>query len=1230
MRTLALPRTQQSGQQPIINRQEDFSLAMVFDLPASEIPPNAVVELNDLISYGSYLVGRTGSKKIGVIQPTFKDLSPTSISKTGDLISGIPSQPAGTLNPGDYILWTDGLRDQLVKLVSTGPDVWQSNLSGDKSADTAVKILKPIFAAAFHDLQNVFILQIGAKLYTLDNTLTTFTEIKFASDKATVRETKSFFKINDKDAFFFNSLDTSVANSGGIFKIVFGGEYVYATKLNVANPSKEAGGVSLLSKEKPFGRRYVYTFTRIKTTRVDKNRLNSGAVIIQETGTNLAFFESSTDFTDIFNEKKVGAGSVTSGVLFNPTTECETDLSVWRAITDASFGITINGVTSEIVCAGFDSTDPKIQNLGDVALIIELALKQHFLDATCNFEQNAGVSTFRITTGEIKSSTISFITKGLTGTDIAQHMNLRDPAGTPPDFDPGTTLDNSFRPRQSYALGAFSAGVDFKTFTHISIYSSKDIGLAKDNLGNIADLLIWNNDIPLISAFTINRNIANKTLEHLGRGGVVLKFPRYLESATVRFSDETILTTSAAQFLSDASGVQEFSDEETYLGLISVPSAKTAVAAAIGATKVATARLVSGVVKIAERRFDGGGTAGTLTAGMEVTGATSGATGKVHEQITIGASLLWLETISGIFAPGGEAIEDDAAPATNFFTSVDGGTVQETTVANFTLVTDEQRIIFWEDGSYTQIDTVTDALNAVCYESGSKVSQAIAWAGSGTRIYSDTVTDEILTARNGKLEFVLQNRFWTPLPSSKIGDVTQGFLAVLDEVENQVKYSALPFRKEYTAGFHHAGYQYDDKITDQIKYIKRYTDRLIVFAARSTWGANTNTSTQISTPTIGESITKLSQMSVISNNIGMTAIGSIQDVGVGESVLMTQEPAVRMFNGFSYSDVNVAENRIMSFLNKWANGQVSSYDSVGGYRIFGTPNVQTDIHNKINPENGECFRLAVEKHQGSLWSQYKGVNMVWPEPLINAISFTDSSDNPRQVMFDARSGLFYEISTRIGPSGSGLVETYLDKDDGAGGGFEILPELKLREHIASLEQLAIEHLETHLYIRPNIKGGAFRSAFSVEGQLFKDGAVIFHSRTLIAPIDGDLVVDRKTEAHRIQILFKFGSSEFRITGTNTHYLSKDRSGSIQISDRITTEMKQQREYVDSLLWLSRGINQVLNRSIGVDMTGPVPVRVAGPDGVSNSAMLFDGIDNLETVLVEDLAGDFTIQFGLKV
>jgi hypothetical protein len=67
-----------------------------------------------------------------------------------------------------------------------------------------------------------------------------------------------------------------------------------------------------------------------------------------------------------------------------------------------------------------------------------------------------------------------------------------------------------------------------------------------------------------------------------------------------------------------------------------------------------------------------------------------------------------------------------------------------------------------------------------------------------------------------------------------------------------------------------------------------------------------------------------------------------------------------------------------------------------------------------------------------------------------------------------------------------------------------------------------------------------------------------------------------------------------------------------------------------MIWLTRGSNSKINRDTGQVAIGSYNSRVPGPDGVSDSAINFDGESSLQLPINRNVNGDVTFQFNFKL
>ena len=304
----------------------------------------------------------------------------------------------------------------------------------------------------------------------------------------------------------------------------------------------------------------------------------------------------------------------------------------------------------------------------------------------------------------------------------------------------------------------------------------------------------------------------------------------------------------------------------------------------------------------------------------------------------------------------------------------------------------------------------------------------------------------------------------------------------------------------------------------------------------------------------------------------------------------------------------------------------------GVYKYGGTAPV-----NNVNFKNGTCLRMGVKPEFGMGWSEYANTitpsAMVFPMPGSLPVTTIDANGRERYVMIDEYSGRLYEFPTYTGPAGSGVVETFLDKDDGNGGGAEIPIHVHHKEQSGPEAQQIIEHLQSIVHMHPpnlNTIGAAgynaitgLRNAFTYNYGFHRNVDLPIPVQSLNIPDNGEIVFDRKVEGRHLQPYWETTASEFNALEMNTFFLNKDTSGSR--SEKLMSEDSWQSEYGNPIVWFSRSSDLTMNLVDGSPLNGTCAAAV-GMDGNTYSAMSLTYKDSI-VVPITKFSGDFTIQFN---
>ena len=275
--------------------------------------------------------------------------------------------------------------------------------------------------------------------------------------------------------------------------------------------------------------------------------------------------------------------------------------------------------------------------------------------------------------------------------------------------------------------------------------------------------------------------------------------------------------------------------------------------------------------------------------------------------------------------------------------SQSGNTVTLTTVYNSEVFTsaDVGKSIFWANGTVSYITAVASGgASVTVHDSQTKLSQGIT-IDPTHRKFNDTTNDDTLRIRRNSSQYLLRQRFWEAIPAVNIGRVVPGFLFAAVRGGTDIYYSQLPPTQKYLAGCHNPFHQTDESCKDPIVWIDEFPDRLVAFCKTKTYGGATNKSIEVNVADkVGERVIVFGGLQIVDSNIGITDYGSIQKPEQGVAVMITSEPAVRTFDGYSYGP-NLAESNdmesVMNVIRNWQHATASAYDPRPscGYIVWG-------------------------------------------------------------------------------------------------------------------------------------------------------------------------------------------------------------------------------------------------------------------------------------------------------
>jgi hypothetical protein len=1179
------PKSKAQAEQLVDTDQRKFG-KLNQDDPASQIGQFDLTNLVNMNSFPTYSEGRTGSKLFASTKiPSLENRTGYTCWKVGDVIyrkSGPDFVVDDTF--GHYFFWEDGTREEIIERLSVSSV--RVRQTGDKALMGGF-VCGTGYGAKFYSKAKRVMYHYDSRLFESNWMITDYAEVPSISLEDLGESESKFFEVED-NIFFINE--------NGIFKVPMDHDVRYAYKINSPGPTERITGVTK-TDILTVGRRYLYSMSRLVGDNYHGDRAGSSVVtdvpvlaIEQESGTVLFDIETGRDWGEVFTEDMRGLGDETQGVLLcgaggTGAVAINPNVGLWAAIQDGTATFNFNGLGAQTFWFDFRGCT----TIEEVRQIIEKSLQALCPDATVSIETTAGgLAYWRITTGFVDGSTMSVagVSAGV-GTDISNTNGVAG-LGLMGTAVAGAVLSNTATYTDPSIQGSLicaekrdaTAFTPQTHWTHFSVYGDENTNDPTNN----PEVYSWLFDIPVMAGYTLT-SAAGGLLTCTNTFGL---FRQYDIGAVVTFENGV---TSTIEYLTDAAGTRVYT-----------PTSRWA-------------------------------------HGTHVAVATQSATIGAAEVMTLSKTGRRVTRISG--------------------------------TRNFT-ATDEKKPLFWADGTITYIIDFIDANTVDTLESGDKASQGAAIdPDPAGRNFGDYITDE--TIGDMFLKFGLRTRFLEPLPEVNRGCIVPGFMVVGNKNESTIYYSPMAMgdfeTRTYNTGYHNPSKQFDNKIEDKIQDIRKYPDSVVVLCANSRWVTSTTNPISSLNSTYGINDALLPNF-VLNDNIGVNQTGSIAEVDVGQEIMITSEAAVRFANNTKFGTENLADAQVAGTIAKISMLVRAHYNPYSGYIIWGAlaegpveEAVRTAVinlngygeggyygqypykgdfegegfvQNYINRYTGICLRYAVMPTQGQGWSIYEnGENWLWPEPRMPILTVYDASEQPRFIVLDETTGLWWEIGTRQGPAGSGITAIYQDKYNPPYQGAEIPCKIKFKEQTGPREHVKVQHMLSHIGMRPmnedlrdteghTAKG--YRNGFEVNYGLYKDGDLTPLTKTNDVPLPGDITVDRKVEGHRLQGEIDTTTSEFRLVGYNPEYLTKDKKLSRSQGDM--QEDGYEAEMDSPIFWLTRGINPILDLASESEVAGSYFSLVNGPDVLFESGLTLAVGDSL-THSIPDLSGDFTIMMFVQ-
>jgi len=274
-------------------------------------------------------------------------------------------------------------------------------------------------------------------------------------------------------------------------------------------------------------------------------------------------------------------------------------------------------------------------------------------------------------------------------------------------------------------------------------------------------------------------------------------------------------------------------------------------------------------------------------------------------------------------------------------------------VAGVFVTGDKGRTIFWSDGTSSVISQYVSATVCTVAVTGTRTGLAFSMmptAGNFTRYYNDTNGDDIkvvigrITLQDrieSGSDLYIPRRFFEPIPNSDMVAIETGFATFATRDAAQYYYSQIGDKK-FTMGFHLPVTQ-EKEIASKLRHLIKLPSLIILVCSDKMYNIPLNASNQVGRTEIGENVYRLPEPILVSESVGIIAWQSIAYKGSGMFFAMTNEPALRAFDGHRWSDQNYAidsggndavQKLYVNRFDLYA-GVVSCYSQGGGLKLWG-------------------------------------------------------------------------------------------------------------------------------------------------------------------------------------------------------------------------------------------------------------------------------------------------------
>jgi PKD repeat protein len=262
----------------------------------------------------------------------------------------------------------------------------------------------------------------------------------------------------------------------------------------------------------------------------------------------------------------------------------------------------------------------------------------------------------------------------------------------------------------------------------------------------------------------------------------------------------------------------------------------------------------------------------------------------------------------------------------------------------------------------------------------------------------------------------------------------------------------------------------------------------------------------------------------------------------------------------------------------------------------------------------KCLRFGTNPDTHLGFMEITGEGWPMPEARVGAVLMYDDQEQLHGLVLDAQDGLWYNVTPRNGPAGTGMEKHFKDKvaPDGTGG-VDYHPRVHFAPDRGNMEHLFISPGENHFYLRPARPEKAGEEGYDDRGypedlqmqaEFYADLnlSVAAAKAEDIAMPKHEVRFDRTIDGNVIETQIEFNQGEVALIGREQMFKAVDRPAGP--SEQQTSETAHQAALSDLGVWLSRGTG-LTNRATLATLAGEAGAT-EGPDGESDSALSITG------------------------